>query len=101
MVRNENEYARKTLEYFFDLPLSLGDRMLLRQSVQEATQDKAAIKDLFSPSNFQVAEEAVMRYLGKFYELPMSNNLMFAARGYFSEPLNRLLRERRLFWERD
>ncbi len=101
MERKDNcGYIREILERKLDLPLSLGDRMIIRETMQQVAQEHKTISR-YSPSTFCVWEETVARYLGKFYGIEMNDSLIWAITNFSSQKINDRLREKRTLWERD
>jgi len=69
MMSNVSEEVRKAKEYaqcFFRLPLSLGERMLLRQQVAQTAEEIESLP-ITGGGPFAPAEEGLARHLCRFY----------------------------------
>jgi len=89
--------AQATLEYFFEVPLSLSDRMFLRKYVIESI-------DAFDEGNAETRMivdpiyEAVGKFLMIHYDFRDIDKIAEICNGYTSDAVSRELREQRLFW---
>lgn len=86
------EEARSTLECFFDISLSLSDRMFLRRYViefiDESERNITEYRLLFNP-----IYEAVGKFLMIHYNFRDINKIARGCNGYKSNVVNRILHE--------
>ncbi|MEK6934216.1 MAG: hypothetical protein AABW75_05065 [Nanoarchaeota archaeon] len=92
------EEARATLEYFFDISLSLSDRMFLKKYVTEFI-DELDRSNFENRMSINPIYEAVGKFLMIHYNFRDINKIARGCNGYISNTVNRKLREKGYFIE--